>query len=79
MSRHAPTRSSLRHLRLLSRARARVSPLASLKPSLRPMVWLGLGQLVLASISILATVSLMAATTFSSQFSWTFYSGPWVG
>ena len=77
MSRHAPTRSSLRHSRLLSRARA--SPLASLKPSLRPMVWLGLGQLVLASVSILATVSLMAATTFSSQFSWTFYSGPWVG
>ena len=77
MSRHAPTRSSLRHSRLLSRAR--VSPLASLKPSLRPMVWLGLGQLVLASVSILATVSLMAATTFSSQFSWTFYSGPWVG
>ena len=42
------------------------------------MVWLGLGQLVLASVSCLATISLMAATTFRSQFSWTFYSGPWV-
>ena len=41
-------------------------------------VWVGLGELVLGTVSILATVTLMAATSFTSQFNWTFYSGPWV-
>ena len=42
------------------------------------LVWVGLGELVLGTVSILATVTLMAATSFTSQFNWTFYSGPWV-
>ena len=75
--RHAPTRSSLRHSRLLSRARVSSLTSGSLQAD-RRWVWLGLGQLVLAAVTSLATVTLMAATNFRSQFSWTFYSGPWV-
>ena len=80
MFRHAPTRSSLRHSRIMSHKQTRMLPRDgdTCAGGDTRWVWLGVSQLLLASINILATVTLMAAINFQSQYNWTFYSGPWV-